>query len=201
MLIDLTGRRFGRLYVIQRTAAPRGRAEAAWLCRCDCGGVSVVLGGNLRKDSGTRSCGCLNREAAPNRTHGFSRHRIYVSWSSMLQRCRNPRNSAYARYGAAGIDVCEEWNLFETFYKDMGPSYEEGLTLDRKENSKGYFKENCRWTTYAEQNRNRGVTVKVLTPLGEMTVAELSEVSGRAAKTVRKWIKAGTLFSRMGWKE
>ena len=59
-LIDLTGIRFGRLYVIG--LAPEKRYnKPAWLCRCDCGRVKVVPGNPLRMGK-TRSCGCLHKE-------------------------------------------------------------------------------------------------------------------------------------------
>jgi hypothetical protein len=57
LLIDLTGLTFGRLLVVERGTGPR----AKWVCRCECGNVVEVQGGNLRSGN-TRSCGCLRRE-------------------------------------------------------------------------------------------------------------------------------------------
>lgn len=64
-LIDLTGRTFGRLKVIER-AADNGvysRSRPRWLCECECGNKAVVLGANLRAGM-TKSCGCLRRETS-----------------------------------------------------------------------------------------------------------------------------------------
>ena len=59
-LIDLTGKRFGRLTVLER--APKARdTRAYWRCLCDCGSETVVSGKDLR-NSHTTSCGCYNRE-------------------------------------------------------------------------------------------------------------------------------------------
>lgn len=59
-LIDLTGRRFGRLTVLRRDGV--GNAwQTMWLCRCDCGNLSRVEMGNLVRGR-TRSCGCLKRD-------------------------------------------------------------------------------------------------------------------------------------------
>ena len=57
-VLDLTGRRFGRLVVISRDKGRHShRGEAHWLCRCDCGGLSVVRSDHLRSGH-TASCGC-----------------------------------------------------------------------------------------------------------------------------------------------
>jgi hypothetical protein len=58
--IDLTGARFGRLHAIGLADVKRYN-KPAWLCRCDCGRVTVVPGNPLRMGK-TRSCGCLHKE-------------------------------------------------------------------------------------------------------------------------------------------
>lgn len=57
---DLCGQRFGKLTVIRRVeGSQNNRARADfWLCRCDCGNESVVLGSNLVRGH-TKSCGCI----------------------------------------------------------------------------------------------------------------------------------------------
>ena len=72
----------------------------------------------------------------------------------MRRRCDDPTDRAYPRYGGRGIFVCSEWQAFEQFLIDMGerPS---GTTIERRDGSKGYTKDNCVWATTTEQNRNR----------------------------------------------
>ena len=70
----------------------------------------------------------------------------------MLQRCENPKNPRYPRYGGRGIVVSPEWHDFANFYADMGDC--NGLTLDRIDNNGNYERGNARWTTYAQQNNN-----------------------------------------------
>ena len=48
--------------------------------------------------------------------HGMKKTKIYYSWSAMKERCSNPNNKSYKRYGARGIKVCEEWLDFKSFY-------------------------------------------------------------------------------------
>lgn len=59
-LIDLTGKRYGRLIVIGRNIST-GRKETMWDCKCDCGNIVTVLGSSLKRKM-TKSCGCLHRD-------------------------------------------------------------------------------------------------------------------------------------------
>lgn len=58
-LIDLTGRKFGRLTVVERQ--PNQGRKTMWLCRCDCGNETVISGSNLTSGN-TKSCGCYHTE-------------------------------------------------------------------------------------------------------------------------------------------
>lgn len=60
-LIDLTGKRFGRLTVLNR--AENNGKNTTWVCKCDCGNVTIIRGASLRKGL-TNSCGCLRKETA-----------------------------------------------------------------------------------------------------------------------------------------
>lgn len=73
-LVDLTGKRFGRLLVVERAptpAAASGRG-ARWLCRCECGGSTIVASHNLRAGRQV-SCGCYQREVAAERATALAR--------------------------------------------------------------------------------------------------------------------------------
>ena len=82
-------------------------------------------------------------------------HPLYVVWGSMKTRCDNPMSKSYERYGEKGITYDPAWADFNNFYLDMHEGYQKGLILDRRDGTKGYSKDNCRWVTYTESNRNR----------------------------------------------
>lgn len=86
----------------------------------------------------------------------MTRTPTWYSWYNMRKRCREVNSPDYPRYGGRGIKVCKRWNKsFLAFLEDMGER-PPGMTLDRKNNDKGYTKKNCRWATQKEQIANRG---------------------------------------------
>lgn len=129
------------------------------------------------------------------KTHGMSRSSEYKTWESMLQRCINPNNKSWKRYGARGITVCERWKSFENFYADMGDR-PAGMTLDRKDNDKGYSPDNCRWATYAEQNRNYSRNVLIEWGTKRMTVTDWEKELGMKHRTLDNRLRRGWSIER-----
>jgi hypothetical protein len=158
-LCDLSGKAFGRWYVLGR--AENQKSHAQWNCRCECGEERIVLGVNLRHNK-TLSCGCLLKEIVT--THGHTKSRApysstYSAWRNMKSRCNGTQAKGFHRYGGRGITVCKEWiNSFDKFLQDMGER-PKSLELDRINNDSGYSKENCRWVTHKENMQNRSKTL------------------------------------------
>ena len=115
---------------------------------------------------------------------------FYKAWANMKTRCDNRKTVDFKRYGQRGILYSANWNTFEGFYKDMFGSYKRGLTLDRVDNSLGYNKENCRWTTKKVQANNRRNN-RILHYKGIMkTLAQWSEELGIKRTTITQRIDA-----------
>lgn len=160
---DLAGQRFGRLVVLARDH-DRAGSGAYWHCRCDCGGEKSVRSYALRTGA-TQSCGCLKREGiiARSTKHGLltrkGRSPTYNTWLNMIRRCTKTDDPRYPDWGGRGITVCERWLDYPAFLADMGER-PPGMSIERINNDHGYEPGNCRWETYARQQRNtRSVTL------------------------------------------
>ena len=170
-LIDLTGKKFGRLVVLER-AENDWNKNPRWRCRCECGREVIVLG-HLLRNGNTTSCGCFSREChsalmktrnakgqgkQPRHiTHGGSKTRLYNIWIGMKGRCYCSSKSVYKYYGERGITVCDEWRYDFAAFRDWALShgYRDDLTIDRKDANGNYEPSNCRWITLQEQQKNR----------------------------------------------
>lgn len=78
--------------------------------------------------------------------------KIQNLWVGIHTRCNAPNGRSYKDYGAKGIELCAEWSHRKgqiRFIKwALKNGYKPELDLDRKDNTKGYSPDNCRFITH-----------------------------------------------------
>jgi len=124
----------------------------------------------------------IKKTKLKNKTHGLKKtegkiNPIYMSWTKMKSRCYNKNSHAYIQYGGRGIFVCDEWkNSFQKFYNwSINNGWQNGLSIDRIDNSLGYCPSNCRWATKTEQANNRRNTTYITAFGKTLTITEWSK--------------------------
>lgn len=184
---DLDGKTFSRWTVLGYAGALYELSQ--WWCKCECGTVRKVAAQRLLQ-GGSKSCGCLQRDRT--RKHGKWNTPEYKAWQSMRQRCNNPKDANYFRYGGRGIKVCTRWEeSFERFYEDMGPRPSRRHSVGRIDNSGPYSARNCRWETPGQQQVNKRSN-RLLTINGESKcISEWSQISGTHHATICGRLRRG----------
>jgi hypothetical protein len=162
------------------------RAMTLILARCcHCGAEQTLVEQNVIRANRQRRQHCpVCKDADAHRMTGT---RFWRIWKGMKERATDPNSPDFALYGGAGRGVSEDWLDFQNFYRDMFSGYEDHLTIERVDNSKGYSKANCRWASNMEQQANK-TNNRVLTYQGrEVHLAELCRLAGvsRGAITPR----------------
>lgn len=152
MIVDLVGKKFGRLTVIRKVGKTKGR-KVQWECVCECGETKVVTTDKLNSGH-TQSCGCLRHEATTK--HGMWKDRLYTIWLDMKGRCGHHR--CYKT-----ISVCSEWSRSFEVFRDwsLTNGYSDSLSIDRINNEDGYCPENCRWVDWKVQSRNKRTALRI----------------------------------------
>lgn len=89
------------------------------------------------------------------------KNKLLSRFRHMLERCYDPKNKSYYRYGGRGIEVCPEWKEdFSNFEKwALSHGYQEDLAIDRIDNDGNYSPDNCRFVTLKENNQNRRTSI------------------------------------------
>ena len=174
---DITGQKFGYLIVLERDKTSIGQKNSKWICKCECGKIKSFAR-CLLVSGHTKSCGCKLYGNTNAKKHGMYKSKLYKVWANMRKRCYNSNEKDYKTYQGRKITVCKEWNeSFISFYNwAVTNGYKDGLTIDRIDNDKGYFPDNCRWITNAEQQLNKRNTVKVVYNGEEIPLVELCRI-------------------------
>lgn len=150
---DLTGRRFGKLYVIKQDTERTKSGGLKWLCVCDCGTTKSMSSSNITRRLNT-GCGC-----GRGKTITLKLDREDALFKALY---RQYRNSAKTRKIKFDLSVSEFESLIysDCYYCGAEPQQKfSGYSLsylakyvnnpilyngiDRVNNKKGYILENC----------------------------------------------------------
>lgn len=182
---SIVGERYSNLTVLEFSQTKNNNSH--WICRCEiCGSKTEVSRPNLRSGN-TKDCGCMRSEklSKVNTKHGYAKSPTWSSWSKLRQRIKTKKNKTYA-----SIDYDKRWDSFDLFLQDMGER-PNGHSIDRIDNTKGYYKENCRWATQKEQCRNRSSNVIINFNGKSMCASDWALEIGIHRDTIRRRIKKG----------
>lgn len=163
--LDITGEVYGQLTAISNTGEKNNNGSYIWNFECSCGNTLKREIGNIRFRPESATCkDCFRKKMAAHKTtHGTPKNdKTYKSWSKIKERCFNPNDACYPRYGAVGITLCDEWREDFTAFRDhIGQPPKDGkrYSVDRIDNNIGYFPNNVRWATDFQQSRNKGKQV------------------------------------------
>jgi len=187
-LINIVGNKYGKLTVVSQE--PSVNHRSIWKCVCECGKEKIAKGHDL-KNGHVKSCGCTRHSPI---THNKSNTPEYIIWAGMKARCTYTKHKSYDDYGAKGITISESWESFENFLADMGERPSVGMSIERKDNTKGYSKENCIWADKYAQAANRKSSIAIMhleTGLFFDTVRDAAKAFNLTELTLWRHIKKG----------
>lgn len=148
------GDKFGKMTVTGPGISQNGRKFPV---QCECGSKPLMANVTQLARWQSNCNGCMECRPKPPRLTKFNtmlEDPTYRSWYAMKQRCLNPNNKRYDRYGGRGITVCAKWiHSYKAFLADMGPR-PDGMTIERKNTDGNYEPGNCKWATHEEQSAN-----------------------------------------------
>ena len=117
--------------------------------------------------------------------------RPYKIWTGIKTRCNTKTDPNYKNYGARGITMCEEWNSFIKFWEDMRDGYLDEFSINRIDNEKGYYKENCNWATTTQQARNKRNSVHLAMGSEIRNIKDWADLFGIKGKILENRINSG----------
>jgi len=140
---DETGKRYGILLVIECANHTVGNGNMTWVCKCDCGEVTLASGNSLRTGH-TTSCGCQRGSPLPHGEGSFNElYGRYKARAENNNRCFELTKEEFSKLTKQECVYCgklpEQGN---SDYRYRNGSYIYN-GIDRVDSSKGYTLENC----------------------------------------------------------
>ena len=148
--IDLIGKTFGKLTVINKSFTKKKRIH--WRCKCECGKEKDVDSGHLRYDR-TRSCGCAQYDYGKNNRSWKGFEEIPMSYFERVKCNAKSRNVLFT------LKIKDLWDLFirqnkkcalsglplDFTYGGRDKKHRGTASLDRIDATKGYIESNVQW--------------------------------------------------------
>lgn len=168
-----------------------------YICKCKCGKEQWIRTDHFLKGKSKQCRICSNQIKAEKKViHGYARRNkngitrsnTYNTWALMHRRCTKEYDPEYKNYGGRGITVCERWNSFSNFLKDMGEA-PKGYYIDRIDFNGNYNSNNCRWITPKESALNTRRCEYYLIDGIKMVQKEVCRVIGVSETTLIKYKK------------
>lgn len=161
---SLIGLKFGSLTVSQIIRQKHTLTQI--VCFCECGFSVKKQASKIRSHLSLNCKNCYTYKA--QKKHGAANQPEYQIWQGIKYRCKymKPENKNYKYYIGRGITICDRWESFHLFIEDMGRRPSFSHSIDRIDNDKGYYKDNCRWATPKEQVLNRRTQKAYTRPSG-----------------------------------
>lgn len=150
---------------------------------------------NLQKQTSDH-CGCQGFRTGVNNSaykHGLAHSDEFKIWAGIKKRITNPRCKSFSNYVLENKrDMDPAWiESFEKFYTDMGPRPSKKHTVERVDNSRGYWPDNCIWANRTVQNRNKRNNIVCFYGNKKYCLAELCTFLNLNYSTVYMRLKRG----------
>lgn len=89
--------------------------------------------------------------------HGLSSHPLYAVLAAMKRRCYDKKHIGYKYYGERGVSICDEWRYdIKSFIEwALSNGWHKKLQIDRIDNDKGYFPNNCQFLTASDNGAKK----------------------------------------------
>lgn len=165
------------------------------LYKCICGIERYVVVWDVENGK-SKGCGCTSRfldgsaAKAVNTRHNKTYSKEWRTWIEFRRRCNSTHRLDSKNYSLRGILYDKNWDIFENFLADMGEC-PTGCSLDRIDNDGNYNKENCKWSTRKEQERNKRSNRMITIFCEQMSVAEACDFFNVSSNKIYQRLNRG----------
>ena len=103
---DITGQKFGRLTVLEKSKEHKIRGVYVWICQCECGNITTVRDSWKLRNGGKHSCGCLQGVKTREKMLVENTHLGLITSKTLHSRntsgirgvCWNKKNNRWSAY-------------------------------------------------------------------------------------------------------